>query len=96
MTWITGKYVESAQSGMVAGINMARYLQGKSPLVFPRETVMGSLAYYITHGDENNFQPMKANFGILPDFPEKIKKKERKAAYAKRAIAAMEEFLENE
>lgn len=95
MTGVEG-YVESAQSGMVAGINMARYLQGKSPLVFPRETVMGSLAYYITHGDENNFQPMKANFGILPDFPEKIKKKERKAAYAKRAIAAMEEFLENE
>lgn len=86
-------YVESAQSGIVAGKNMARYLQHQSPLIFPQETVMGALAYYITHGDEQNFQPMKANFGILPDFSTRIKKKERKAAYGARAIAAMEDFL---
>lgn len=95
MTGVEG-YVESAQSGMVAGMNMARLLQNKELRVFPRDTVMGSLAYYITHGDENNFQPMKANFGILPDFHERIKKKERKAAYASRAIEAMSEFLKNE
>lgn len=92
MTGVEG-YVESAQSGIVAGINMAHYILGKDPVVFPRNTVMGSLAYYITHGDENDFQPMKANFGILPDLEGKIKKKEKKEAYAKRAICAMEDFI---
>ena len=86
-------YVESAQSGMVAGMNMARYLNQQSLLVFPRETVMGSLAYYITHGDESHFQPMKANFGILPDLATRVKKKEKKQAYATRAIDTMKEFL---
>lgn len=95
MTGVEG-YVESAQSGMVAGMNMARYLNQQELLVFPRETVMGSLAYYITHGSETDFQPMKANFGILPDFAERIKKKERKSAYASRAIEAMKEFLKDE
>ena len=56
---------------------------------------MGSLAYYITHGDEQDFQPMKANFGILPELKERVKKKQRKEAYAKRAIEAMEAFIEN-
>lgn len=92
MTGVEG-YVESAQSGMVAGMNMARLLQGKQMLVFPRETVMGALAYYITHGSEDDFQPMKANFGILPDFEMRIKKKERKEAYASRAIQTMEEYI---
>ncbi|WP_270525528.1 methylenetetrahydrofolate--tRNA-(uracil(54)-C(5))-methyltransferase (FADH(2)-oxidizing) TrmFO [Longibaculum muris] len=92
MTGVEG-YVESAQSGMVAGMNMARYLNQQSLLVFPRETVMGSLAYYITHGDESHFQPMKANFGILPDLATRVKKKEKKQAYASRAIDTMKEFL---
>ena len=94
MTGVEG-YVESAQSGIVAGINMSCYLQNQNPVVFPRETVMGSLAYYITHGDEKNFQPMKANFGILPDLKVRVKKKEKKAAYATRAIEKMEEFIHN-
>lgn len=94
MTGVEG-YVESAQSGMVAGMNMARYLNRQSLLVFPRETVMGSLAYYITHGDESHFQPMKANFGILPDLATRVKKKEKKQAYATRAIDTMKEFLAN-
>ncbi|MFR1599036.1 MAG: FAD-dependent oxidoreductase, partial [Coprobacillus cateniformis] len=95
MTGVEG-YVESAQSGMVAGMNMVRYLHNQELLVFPRETVMGSLAYYITHGDETNFQPMKANFGILPDLAIRVKKKERKDAYATRAIKKMKEFLKDE
>lgn len=94
MTGVEG-YVESAQSGIVAGMNMAQYIENKEPIIFPRETVMGSLAYYITHGDEKNFQPMKANFGILPDLKKKVKKKEKKAAYATRAITSMEEFIHN-
>ncbi len=77
-------YVESAQSGIVAGINMIRLLEDKEPLIFPKETVMGSLAIYITNASAEDFQPMKANFGILPDFSIRIKKKERKAAYATR------------
>ena len=90
-------YVESAQSGMAAGINMARMLEGKEMLVFPNETVMGSLANYIINASKENFQPMKANFGILPDFSIRIKKKERKAAYATRALDTMKKFVnENE
>ena len=92
MTGVEG-YVESAQSGIVAGMNMVRYLNQQEAIVFPRETVMGALAYYITHGDENDFQPMKANFGILPDLAFRVKKKEKKAAYASRAIDSMKEFL---
>ena len=86
-------YVESAQSGIVAGINMARLLEGKEPLAFPKETVMRALANYITNASKDDFQPMKANFGILPDFPTRIKKKERKEAYATRAINTMKEFV---
>lgn len=95
MTGVEG-YVESSQSGMVAGMNMVRYLKGLKPLIFPRETVMGSLAYYITHGSTTDFQPMKSNFGILPDLAFKVKKKEKKAAYAARAIKAMEAFIQDE
>ncbi len=90
-------YVESAQSGISAGINMARILEGKAALEFPAGSVMGALANYITSGDEQDFQPMKANFGILPDLTFKVKKKEKKEAYALRAIEAMEAFVkENE
>ena len=85
-------YVESASSGIVAGLNMARLIKGLPLIEFDPRTVMGALAYYITHGDESNFQPMKANFGILPDLEIKVKKKEKKAAYASRAIEIMKEI----
>lgn len=87
-------YVESAQSGIIAGINMVRLIEKKEPLIFPKETVMGSLANYITMASSVDFQPMKANFGILPDFPARIKKKERKTAYAARALKTMREFVD--
>jgi len=92
MTGVEG-YVESAQSGIVAGLNMIRFLENKEPLIFPRDTIIGSLAYYITHADSENFQPMKANFGIVPDLKVKVKKKEKKNAYALRAIETMKEFI---
>ncbi|MCD7809625.1 MAG: methylenetetrahydrofolate--tRNA-(uracil(54)-C(5))-methyltransferase (FADH(2)-oxidizing) TrmFO [Erysipelotrichaceae bacterium] len=95
MTGVEG-YVESAQSGLVAGINMARYLNHLEPLVYPVHTVMGSLAYYITHADKTNFQPMKANFGILPALEVRVKKKERKAAYATCALKEMKEFMDEQ
>ncbi|MDO5813976.1 MAG: methylenetetrahydrofolate--tRNA-(uracil(54)-C(5))-methyltransferase (FADH(2)-oxidizing) TrmFO [Bacillota bacterium] len=86
-------YVESAQSGMVAGMNMVRYLNKQEPIIFPRETVMGALSYYITHCEAEHFQPMKANFGILPDLEVRVKKKLRKEAYANRAVEVMDEFI---
>ena len=92
LTGVEG-YVESAQSGIVAGMNMVRYLNKQEPVIFPQETIMGALAYYITHCDESNFQPMKANFGILPDLPVRVKKKLRKEAYANRAIEVMDQFI---
>ena len=92
MTGVEG-YVESAQSGIVAGMNMVRYLNKQKPVIFPQETIMGALAYYITHCDESNFQPMKANFGILPDLPVRVKKKLRKEVYANRAIEVMDQFI---
>lgn len=86
-------YVESAQSGMIAGMNMVRYLNKQEPIIFPRETVMGALSYYITHCEAEHFQPMKANFGILPDLETRVKKKLRKEAYANRAVEVMDEFI---
>ncbi len=94
LTGVEG-YVESASSGIVAGINMVRYLEGKELYEMSRNTVIGALAYYISHADSEGFQPMKANFGILPGFDHKIKKKERKAAYASRALDYLKMDLEN-
>lgn len=89
MTGVEG-YVESACSGLVAGINMARLLEGKEPHVFSENMVMGALAHYITNASSEDFQPMKANFGILPELGYKHKKKERKALYASRALETLE------
>ena len=86
-------YVESAQSGMIAGMNMVRHLNKQEPIIFPRETVMGALSYYITHCEAEHFQPMKANFGILPDLETRVKKKLRKEAFANRAVEVMDEFI---
>lgn len=86
-------YVESAQSGMIVGMNMVRHLNKQEPIIFPRETVMGALSYYITHCEAEHFQPMKANFGILPDLETRVKKKLRKEAFANRAVEVMDEFI---
>ncbi|GEQ60728.1 tRNA (uracil-5-)-methyltransferase Gid [Vagococcus lutrae] len=90
MTGVEG-YVESAASGLLAGLNAARLAQEKAPLIFPRETAMGALAYYITHTDAKHFQPMNVNFGIIADLPERIRdKKERNEQIAQRALAHVE------
>lgn len=88
-------YIESASTGINAAINMDRYLNNKALITFPQETAIGSLNYYITHADPNNFQPMKINFGIIKNFDErlKIKKKYKKMAYAVRAIYCFDKFL---
>ncbi|HCZ8205270.1 TPA: methylenetetrahydrofolate--tRNA-(uracil(54)-C(5))-methyltransferase (FADH(2)-oxidizing) TrmFO [Staphylococcus aureus] len=93
MTGVEG-YVESAASGLVAGINLAHKILGKAEVVFPRETMIGSMAYYISHAKNNkNFQPMNANFGLLPSLETRIKdKKERYEAQANRALDYLENF----
>ncbi|UXR77524.1 MULTISPECIES: FADH(2)-oxidizing methylenetetrahydrofolate--tRNA-(uracil(54)-C(5))-methyltransferase TrmFO [unclassified Staphylococcus] len=93
MTGVEG-YVESAASGMIAGINMAHRMLGKGDVIFPRETMIGSMAYYISHAENNkNFQPMNANFGLVPTLPERIKdKKERYEALADRALTYLDSF----
>lgn len=85
LTGVEG-YAESCASGLIAGINMALYMQGKEPICFGNTCVMGSQAYYITHCDAKHFQPMNANFGIM-HLNEKCKKHERKEKFASQALA---------
>lgn len=82
-------YVESCASGCIAGINMARLLLDEPLIEFPRTTAMGSQAHYITSANPQYFQPMNANFGIM-ELQAKVRKKERKEAYAKQAIEVMQ------
>lgn len=90
MTGVEG-YVESAASGLLAGLNAARLAKGQTPLTFPRESTIGSMAYYITHAEGKHFQPMNANFGLFPELPERIRdKKSRYEALANRALLAIE------
>ncbi|EOT44252.1 FADH(2)-oxidizing methylenetetrahydrofolate--tRNA-(uracil(54)-C(5))-methyltransferase TrmFO [Enterococcus columbae] len=90
MTGVEG-YVESAASGLIAGMNAARLAKGEELIEFPRETAIGSMAYYITHAEGKHFQPMNANFGLLPELPERIKdKKLRYETLANRALSALE------
>ncbi|BAR82790.1 tRNA (uracil-5-)-methyltransferase [Bacillus thuringiensis serovar tolworthi] len=93
MTGVEG-YVESAASGLLAGINAARLVQGEEPVVLPLVTAMGSMANYITATNAKNFQPMNANFGLFAPLEKKIKKKaERNEAYAARALETIRNFV---
>ncbi len=94
MTGVEG-YVESAASGLLAGLNAARLAKGSSMLEFPRETAHASLAHYITHADVKSFQPMNINFGLLPPLGRKIKdKKEKNRQIAERALDELLKFRE--
>ncbi|OEH91251.1 FADH(2)-oxidizing methylenetetrahydrofolate--tRNA-(uracil(54)-C(5))-methyltransferase TrmFO [Bacillus solimangrovi] len=95
MTGVEG-YVESAASGLVAGINAALVAVGKEPLVFPAESAIGSMARYITEANQKNFQPMNANFGLFLPLEKKIRnKKERNEALANRAVETIQNFSKN-
>lgn len=84
-------YMESASSGIIAGINAVRLSQGRGLLELPKETMTGALADYISDETVKSFQPMGANFGILPPIEPKIRdKKERYSALAQRALAELE------
>ena len=92
MTGVEG-YVESASSGLVAGINAARICQGLEPVVFPAETAHGALCHYITTAPAKHFQPMNVNFGIMSPVKERIRdKKLKKQRIAERALAVLESF----
>lgn len=92
MTGVEG-YVESAASGLIAGINAARVARGLDPLVLPEHTALGSMAHYITTADFKHFQPMNANFGLFPPLEKKIRnKKEKNEAIAARALDGIEQF----
>lgn len=97
MTGVEG-YVESASSGLIAGINMARFLEGKDILDLDATTAIGALANYISYHAEieqpDTFEPMNVNFGIFNAFEGKVYKKERKMAYAKRALENLNKILD--
>jgi len=90
----TEGYIGSTGSGYVAGLNAARLAKGLPPVVFPRTTMLGALCYYVSSADKAYFQPMKPNFGLMPplDGPRK-RKRERYQAYAKRALADLQNFV---
>ena len=94
MTGVEG-YVESAASGLVAGINAAKLFQDAAPVIFPETTAIGALPYYVTHANSKNFQPMNVNFGIIKELGgERIRdKKERYTAIAERALEDLSDYL---
>lgn len=93
MTGVEG-YVESAGSGLLAGINAAKLALGEEPVILPAETALGSMARYITEADSKNFQPMNINFGLFPDLGERIKsKQERAERHANRALESIQNYM---
>ncbi len=88
-------YVGNIATGLLAGWNAARLAQGRAPLVLPPETMLGALLHYITHASEHDFQPMKANFGLLPPLPRRVRDKRARArAYSQRALQALDAFVQ--
>jgi methylenetetrahydrofolate--tRNA-(uracil-5-)-methyltransferase len=93
-------YAGNIATGLLAGLNAARVLRGETPLTLPPTTMLGALCHYITHADPADFQPMKANFGILPPLAQKPgggrrNKRRRQQAYAARALADLERTLKD-
>jgi methylenetetrahydrofolate--tRNA-(uracil-5-)-methyltransferase len=88
-------YMGNIATGLLAGINAVRLCKGQSLITFPPTTMLGALCQYVTHADLKDFQPMKANFGILPELENinRSGKRERAKAYAERALADLEIFL---
>lgn len=85
-------YMGNAGTGLVAGINAARFALGLAPVIFPTGTMLGALCHYVTHADPKNFQPMKANFGLFPPPQSKMSKRDRGLWYAERALTKMRRF----
>ena len=87
-------YMESAASGIMAGINASKLLNGESTITLPETTMIGALSRYIADPTVKKFQPMGANLGVLPELEKRPRdKRERAAAYAVRALSALDKFL---
>ncbi len=88
-------YIGNIATGLLAGVNAARVATGTQPLVLPQSTMLGALCHYVTHADLKDFQPMKANFGLLPPLEpsKRLAKRERGGAYADRALRDLDRFL---
>jgi methylenetetrahydrofolate--tRNA-(uracil-5-)-methyltransferase len=86
-------YVESAASGLLAGVGAALRARGRAPLAFPPDTALGALGHYIARSDPQHYQPTNIAFGLLPDLPGRVRDKTRKRlAMADRALASLEQF----
>ena len=86
-------YVESTASGFLVAVELARRLEGKEPINFPRETAMGAMALYISDQSVVNFQPMNVNFGLIPPLGYRVKgKRNKNAELSKRALEALGEL----
>ena len=94
MTGVEG-YIESAGSGFVAGINAARFANGEQPYIFPRTTMLGAMAHYVSHGGVGAFTPMNANFGIIEPLSQRVKggKAAKNQALADRSLEILETVL---
>ena len=94
MTGVEG-YVESAASGFLVGVELARRLAGKEPIDFPKETAIGALGLYISNQSIGNFQPMNINFGIIPPLDHRVKgKRNKNAELSQRSLAIIETLKE--
>ncbi len=90
MTGVEG-YVESAASGFLAGVELARRLEGKAPLDFPRETAIGALGLYVSDKSVTDFQPMNINFGIIPPLDHRVRgKRNKNAELSARSLAIID------
>lgn len=89
-------YMGNIATGLLAGINAARFLRQMDPVSLPPTTMLGALCHYVTHADLKDFQPMKANFGILApmEFTSKIGKRDRGKAYAERSLADLQSLMD--
>ncbi len=88
-------YVESAATGLLAGLNVARMVRGASPVVPPRSTALGSLLAYVTQRGRKDFQPMNANYGLFPPLGRPLRGREKKLAMADRALGALARWRED-
>lgn len=96
MTGVEG-YMESAASGILAGVNAYRRLTGQAPLIPPETTMLGALCRHVSNGETKDFQPMGASFGLLPPLAEHIRdKKERYGALARRSLETLQSVLRDE
>ena len=87
-------YVESAASGLIAGINAARLSKGDDGVCFPKETAIGSLANYITSADPVNYQPANISYGLFPPLPSRVRgKRNRREHLSRRALSHLKEFI---